>query len=112
MDKSVERLEFYFKCKKISPEFFKNRDVKCQKVQETLNTLNYVLLPTTSDGSFLLLHRLSQFEPKKYNFDDAVKVFIMVSGLTLKSKSQISVAPFHSRFFSPRIGYILRWPTY
>jgi hypothetical protein len=61
-EKCLKRMKFYLKCKRSTPEFFRNRDV--------------------------LLHRLSNsnlsHDPKNYVFDDAVKTFIMMSGWTLK----------------------------
>lgn len=80
IDNAIDRLEVYIDCKLSTPELFRNRDVKCHQVQEALKTLHYALLPTTPDGSFLLLHRLCRYDPNLYNFEDATKVFIMVSG--------------------------------
>ncbi|CRL02024.1 CLUMA_CG015172, isoform A [Clunio marinus] len=79
VDKSAEMLNNYYKLKKTSPEFFKNRDLQNREIQESLDHQDYVALPITPDNCILIFHRLSSFKPKHYVFDDAVKTFIVTS---------------------------------
>lgn len=90
IERAVKRLEHYFECKVDSPEFFKNRDVHSEGVQQALETLNCALLPPISDTCFLSHLRLALFDPKLYNFADSTKVFIMVAGLQKKNSSSKS----------------------
>lgn len=79
IDKSAEKLENFYKLKKNTPQFFKNRDVKSDEIQSALDHQDYVALPVTPDNCNLIFHRLSSSEPKHYVFDEAVKTFVITS---------------------------------
>lgn len=80
VDKSATLLENFYKIKKSSPEFFANRDVTNEEIQNCLNSQDYVALPVTPDNCHLIFHRLSNQDPNSYNFDAAAKTLIMLSG--------------------------------
>jgi hypothetical protein len=79
VEKSAEKLENFYKLKKDTPQFFKNRDVKSEAIQSSLDHQDYVALPVTPENYNLIFHRLSSSEPKHYVFDEAVKTFIITS---------------------------------
>lgn len=66
--------------KKNSPEFFRNRDVFSDEVQFALDHQVYLTLPVTPDNCTPVLHKLSDYRPKAYIFDEAIKTFIMTAG--------------------------------
>lgn len=77
IDKSAEKLENFYRLKRTTPEFFKNRDVKSEEIQSSLDHQDYVALPVTPDNYNLIFHRLSSPEAKHYVFDEAVKTFVI-----------------------------------
>jgi hypothetical protein len=79
-DKSLNLLHNYCKLKKKTPEFFANRDVEGEEVQQALNNQIYATLPPTPRNNNLVLHKLSNYEPKNYVFDAAEKTFLMTIG--------------------------------
>ena len=70
----------YFKLKRKMPEFFANRDMNSDEIQQCLNNQYYVTLPPTTKNYALIFHKLSNFVSKNYNFDEAVKTFTMTIG--------------------------------
>lgn len=79
VNKSSKLLHNYYKIKKSTPKFFSNRDVDSKEIQDCLDNQNYVRLPVTPDNCYLIFHRLSNDDPKYYNFDAAAKTFIMLN---------------------------------
>lgn len=79
-DRSAKWLHIFYKMKKNSPEFFRNRDVFSDEVQFALNHQVYLTLPVTPDNCTPVLHKLSDYRPKAYVFDEAIKTFIMTAG--------------------------------
>lgn len=77
VDLTVEKLEKYYELKRETPEFFSNRDILSDDIQQCLDKLIYVALPITPDNCNLILHKLRSYDPKDYMFDNAVKTFIM-----------------------------------
>lgn len=80
IDKSATLLENYYKFRKSAPEFLADRDVESKEIQGCLDNQDYIALPITPDNCHLVFHRLSNHDPKTYNFDSATKTFIMLSG--------------------------------
>ena len=61
-------------------EFFKDRDVELPSLQKALDVQTFAALPTTPNDNFLFYHGISSPEPRDYNFDDDVKIFMMAAG--------------------------------
>lgn len=80
MDKSVKLLHNYCKFVKEAPEFFSNRDVESKEIQSSLDNQYYISLPPTPNNCNLVFYKLSNYEPKNLNFDDAEKTFLMTVG--------------------------------
>jgi hypothetical protein len=80
VDKSVKLIENYYKIKRSAPEFFANRNVDSDDIQNCLKNQNYVALPVTPDNNILIFHSLRNHDPRSYDFDAAAKTFIMTSG--------------------------------
>lgn len=79
-DKSLNLLHNYCKLKKETPEFFAKRDFESEEIQQALNNQIYATLPPTPNNCNLILHKLSNYEPKNYVFDAAEKTFLMTIG--------------------------------
>lgn len=79
-DKCLKLMHNYCKLKKISPEFFANRDVESDEIQQALDNQFYATLPSTPSNCNLVFHKLSNFEPKNYIFDATEKTFFMTIG--------------------------------
>lgn len=77
IEMTAKKLNRYYEIKRTVPEFFTNRDVESEEIQKCLDNLHYVALPVTPDDCYLILHRLRTFQPKEYNFESAVKTYIM-----------------------------------
>lgn len=73
-------IDNYYKIKQSAPEFFANRHVDSKEIQTTLDNLDYVALPITPDNCHLVFHRLSNYDPKVFNFDSASKALFMLLG--------------------------------
>lgn len=86
IDKSVNLFKNYCLLCREAPEFFANRDMDSAEVQACLENQIYVALPPTPDNCNLLLHKLSNYDPSKYVYDDAMKTFLMTVGKNLKIK--------------------------
>lgn len=74
-------MENYYRIKKSAPEFFANRDVDSDDIQNCLKNQYYVALPVTPDNNILIYHSLRNHDHRTYNFDAAAKTYIMTSGL-------------------------------
>ena len=79
-DKCLKLMHNYCKLKKLTPEFFANRDVESDEIQQALANQFYATFPTTPSDCNLVFHKLSNFEPKNYVFDAAEKTFLMTVG--------------------------------
>lgn len=79
IDRSSKWIHLYFKLKRNSPEFFANRDVFSEGVQNSLKNQRNFILPVYN-GCHVVLHSLKNPDPKAYVFDDAIKTFIMMAG--------------------------------
>lgn len=86
VEKSSKIIHNYYKIKKSSPQFFANRDVTSDEIQNCLDNQDYVSLPITPSNCHLIFHRLSNYDPKSYTFDSAAKTFIMLSGNSCNAK--------------------------
>lgn len=73
-------MENYYKNGNLVPEFFKDRDVFSQKIQNCLENQYFIILPITKDNQMLFFHSLKNQDPSTYEFDTAVKVFCMLFG--------------------------------
>jgi RNAse (barnase) inhibitor barstar len=73
----VKKLEKFYALKQSCPEFFANRDVNSEAIQNCLKNLVYVALPVTPTNQNLILHKLISHDAKDYVFDDSVKTFVM-----------------------------------
>lgn len=80
LDKSVNFMEVYCKTNKDAPEFFGNRDVESKEIQLALDNEIFLPLPPTPQNCNLLMHRLTNYDPKKFVFDNTVKTFIISVG--------------------------------
>lgn len=80
LDKSSKWLHIFYKMKRNSPEYFKNRDVASEGIQRALDNQVFFSLPVTPDNHNVVLHKLSSFDPKNYLFDESIKAFIMTGG--------------------------------
>lgn len=79
-DRGSKWLHIYYKSKRNAPEFFGDRDVLSEGIQNALQNQYYYTLPVTPDGCNVVCHSLKNYEPKKYVFDEAIKTFIMTAG--------------------------------
>jgi hypothetical protein len=79
VEKSSKWLHLYYKIKRNSPEFFKNRDVFSDEIQSALTNQVFLSLPVTQNNCNVVLHKLANFDPKTYNFDAAIKTFIITA---------------------------------
>lgn len=80
VEKSAEILHNFYKIKKMTPEFFAERDIASDEIQSCLDNQDYVALPVTPKNCHLIFHRLSNYNTKEYNFNSAAKTFIILSG--------------------------------
>lgn len=97
LDKAAKRLENYFKTKRDLPQFFKNRDLQHPNAQSQLNTVNFVMLPPLSDTTGLVFHRLSNYDPDRYDPMVSAKVLAMFVGeIFPKSIHHSFINKFHS----------------
>lgn len=80
IDKGSKWLHIYYKMKRNAPEFFANRDVLSEGIQNALHDQFYFSLPVTPDGCNVVCHKLRSYDPKKYVFDEAIKTFIITTG--------------------------------
>lgn len=65
--------------KRNSPEFFKDRDVFSDEIQHAFENQVYLSLPVTPNNCNVVFHKLTNFDPKAYNFDAAIKTFIITA---------------------------------
>lgn len=82
-DKCLNLTRNFLKFSRETPEFLANRDVNSKEVQACLKNQVYVSLPPTRDNCNLILLKFSNCDPKTYDFDAAVKTFLMATGKQL-----------------------------
>jgi hypothetical protein len=78
--KSLDALHHYYKMKSEMPEYLADRDVESREFQETLANQCFAVLPPTPKNFIAILMKLSNFEPKLYNFDESFKVLLAIIG--------------------------------
>lgn len=76
------KLDKYYEVKHDCPEFFKDRDLDSEEVQQALDCLIFVSLPVTPDNCYLIVTKLRMYNPKDYHFEPACKAFIMKTEAT------------------------------
>lgn len=79
IERTSKWIHVFYKMKRNSPEFFSNRDVLSEGIQDSLKNQINLWLPVY-DGCNILLHKIKNLEPKNYVFDEAIKTFIMMGG--------------------------------
>ncbi|XP_055611346.1 uncharacterized protein LOC129757959 [Uranotaenia lowii] len=73
-----------------APDIFDNRDIFSSGVQLVMNMTHMVSLPKlTSEGYRLLSYRLSDFDPSRMNFAEAVKAFCMFNDVQISKDGPI-----------------------
>jgi hypothetical protein len=71
--------------KNIFTEFFNDRDPESPAIQKAFEKQNYAIFPMTPNENFVFYHGIHSVEPKDYDFDVAVKIFLMMGGLSKKN---------------------------
>lgn len=61
-------------------EFFNDRDPESPEIQKAFKNQNFAMFPMTPNENFVFYHGLHNVEPKNYDFDVAVKTFLMMGG--------------------------------
>lgn len=80
IERASKWIHVYYKMKKNSPEFFKDRDPELPAIKKALDNQIFASFPATPQGNLVFYHGLFGYEPRNYNFDDDVKVFMMAAG--------------------------------
>ncbi|XP_037039600.1 retinaldehyde-binding protein 1-like [Bradysia coprophila] len=82
--KAKKALQNYCEIRANSPLIFANRDSMSDSVQNVFNMTQMVSVPkTTPEGYHLLFYRLTDTDPAKMNFSDAVRAFCMFNDLRI-----------------------------
>jgi hypothetical protein len=89
IDRAARRLETFFKLKRNSPEFFRNRNVHGEGIQNSMKNQYYLMLPRLSEKMSLAYHGLKSSNPSDYYLDEAIKMMIMTSGRLFTKKSSM-----------------------
>lgn len=84
IDRSLNLFKNYCLLAREAPEFFGNRVVDSTEVQACFENQIYASLPPTPDNCNLLFHKLSNYDPNKYIYDEALKIFLMTVGVHLE----------------------------
>lgn len=80
VDKAAQFLQRYYEIKQSSPEFFSNRNPESEKLQRAFKIQQMASLPISPDNCHIFIHRVSNANPREYDFDDVFKMFIMMAG--------------------------------
>lgn len=78
--KAAELFEELLKLRRCTPEFYASRDLTSPELQKGLDTYNIIPLAPTPKNQNLILVKLRNCDPKAYEFDDFVKLFMMTIG--------------------------------
>jgi CRAL/TRIO domain len=78
VDKALKKMERFYEIKHNAPEFFANRDVTSESFKKTMKNSYFISLPVTPDNCNLIGHGVISTDPNDYEYDDAIKAFIMV----------------------------------
>ncbi|XP_063980095.1 alpha-tocopherol transfer protein-like [Diachasmimorpha longicaudata] len=71
-------MNVYYKLRSTVPEFFANRDPTSDHIQHSLRALQFVALPKPDrNGNRIIFHRLADYRPNQYIFNDGVKLLQM-----------------------------------
>ncbi|KAL3275388.1 hypothetical protein HHI36_020152 [Cryptolaemus montrouzieri] len=74
-------IDKFFTMKTLCPEILRNKDLKQKGLQETINTILYIVLPT--EGYALGIARLMDVNAEKFNFHEACRLSDMVMMLDM-----------------------------
>ncbi|GAB6024742.1 hypothetical protein CHUAL_009872 [Chamberlinius hualienensis] len=90
IETAKQKLDNYYTMKSALPDWFSNRDIQQQSLQDLLNTGVYVPLGYNNDGQRVLLCRPGVYDPTKYKPDDLIKmIFMIFEWLLLDEQTQI-----------------------
>jgi hypothetical protein len=65
--------------KRNTPEFFKNRDIFSDDIQKSMENQTFLMLPVTPKNTNVVLYKLTNTNPKFYDFDASMRTFIMTA---------------------------------
>jgi len=82
--KAKKALQNYCEIRANTPQLFDNRDPLSDSVQNIMNMTEMVSVPkTTPEGYHILIYRLSDTDPAKMNFSDAIRSFCMFNDMRI-----------------------------
>ncbi|KAB0790242.1 hypothetical protein PPYR_15425, partial [Photinus pyralis] len=84
LEKTKNLLDLCYTVRSQAPELFSNRDPACDAIENILNITDMVPLPKlTRENYKIFIYRLTDSDPEKYIFADALKTFLAVADLRL-----------------------------
>ncbi|KAL1403302.1 hypothetical protein pipiens_001799 [Culex pipiens pipiens] len=90
IEDAKKALQKYAHIHATAPDIFDNRDILSSGVQLVLNMTHMVSLPKlTPEGYRLLCYRLSETDPSRMNFAEAVKTFCMFNDVQISKDGPI-----------------------
>lgn len=102
-------MEVYFTTRTNTPEFFSNRNMNRTELLAQSKVVEFSsIAPKTPQGYQVIFHRLQQFEPSKYIFQDSVKILSMSIDACLHVEGTVPGYIFLFDMTGVRLGHLLR----
>ncbi|XP_069951888.1 alpha-tocopherol transfer protein-like isoform X6 [Cherax quadricarinatus] len=92
LQRTKEKLDMFYTCKTLCPEWYKNRDPQDKKIRAILELGVILPLPGyETSGSRVVITRWGRFEPSKLSLNDLMKASLAVIEVWMDEDEQASV---------------------
>ncbi|KAI5695673.1 hypothetical protein M8J75_001756 [Diaphorina citri] len=109
LEASKSCIEVYFTTRTNTPEFFCKRDINRPELLAQSKVVEFgAIAPKTPQGYQVIFHRLQQFEPSKYVFQDSVRLLAMSIDACLHVEGTVPGYIFLFDMAGVRLGHVLR----
>ncbi|XP_033212542.1 alpha-tocopherol transfer protein-like [Belonocnema kinseyi] len=81
---SMQCMEVYYKLKATTPEFFNNRDLRAEYLQNSMKALHLTAFPVPDrEGRTIIFGRLADTRPGEFMLNNGIKLLIMILDASL-----------------------------
>ncbi|XP_071526874.1 alpha-tocopherol transfer protein-like isoform X9 [Panulirus ornatus] len=92
LERTKEKLDMYYTCKTLCPEWYKNRDPQDKKLRSILELGMFLPLPGYDHkGRSVILTRIGQFDPSTATMDYLMKASSLIFDVWMEEDEQASV---------------------
>ncbi|KAK8375033.1 hypothetical protein O3P69_017775 [Scylla paramamosain] len=92
LERTKEKLDMFYTCKTLCPEWYKNRDPQDKKMRAILELGTFLPLPGhDSQGRKVIIIRAAGHDPKEFTMDEVFKATHMISDIMVDEDEPMSI---------------------